>query len=100
METFWDPDDPTATLAGSPTEAFRKAHEAIEPLRQLAPDSGAYQNEADPFEPDPIQAFWGQDNYDRLLSIKSQVDPDNLMTCYKCVGWNPSDERYKCYPDI
>lgn len=58
--SFWDPIDPTASEAGSPSDAFRNAHTAIETLRKLAPESGAYQNETDPFEPDPVQAFWGQ----------------------------------------
>jgi hypothetical protein len=29
--------------------------------------------------------IWG-DNYDRLLEIKKQVDPNNMLTCHHCVG--------------
>ena len=100
LEAIWDPSDPTASGAGSPTAAFEKAHTAVDPLRSLTPNSGAYQNEADPFEPNAPQSFWGLENYARLLDIKKAVDPENLLTFYNCVGWDPSDARYSCYPDI
>ena len=54
-------------------------------LRKLAPDTGAYVNEADPHEPDFQHAFWG-DNYKRLLKIKRNVDPDDVLWCHPCVG--------------
>ncbi|KAI9682595.1 MAG: hypothetical protein M1822_006893 [Bathelium mastoideum] len=73
---------------------------ATQILRRLAPDSGAYQNEADVFEPDPVATFWGADNYERLRQIKTAVDPGNILTCWDCVGWDKSDERYACYPDL
>lgn len=82
------------------TAAFRNGHDSITPLRQLLPNSGAYQNEADPFEPDPIESFWGADNYARLLDIKRRIDPQNVLTCYNCVGWDAADPRYGCYPKI
>lgn len=78
--------------------AFARAHSAMQPLRQLSPGSGAYLNECDTFEPDYTMSFWGRDNYNRLLSIKKQVDPDNILTGHQAVGWNPADSRYKCYP--
>jgi FAD/FMN-containing dehydrogenase len=80
--------------------AFHTAHNATEILRKLVPDSGAYQNETDVFETDPVATFWGEENYERLLSIKKEIDPDNILTCLDCIGWNPSDERYSCYPSI
>jgi hypothetical protein len=69
-------------------------------LRKLTPDSGAYQNEADVFEPDPINSYWGRANYNKLKAIKKQVDPTNILTCWGCIGWNPNDPRYSCYPSI
>lgn len=69
-------------------------------LRDLAPDSGAYQNEGNVFEPDPVATFWGHENYDRLKTIKAEIDPQNVMTCWGCIGWNLSDKRYSCYLDI
>jgi len=54
-------------------------------LRTLDPTSGAYVNEADPWEPNWQQAFWGT-NYPRLLSIKKKVDPEDVFWCSPCVG--------------
>lgn len=69
----------------------------MDPIRAITPDGGAYQNEADVYEPDAIGSFWGAQNYARLLDIKTQLDPDNLLSCWNCVGWNPGDERNECY---
>ena len=57
----------------------------VEALRVLAPGSGAYVNEADPYEPNFQQVFWG-DNYPRLLDIKRLVDPGDVFWCTPCVG--------------
>lgn len=100
MPALWDPNDPTASDAGSINQAFTNAHKAIQPLRDITPNSGAYMNEADVFEPNPQQAFWGQANYARLAGIKTKVDPGNILTCWNCVGWDPSDARYACYPAL
>ncbi|KAK1138616.1 hypothetical protein N8T08_002146 [Aspergillus melleus] len=54
-------------------------------LRQLAPDSGAYINEANSYEPNWQWSFWGP-NYPRLLAIKQKYDPNNLLWCRTCVG--------------
>ncbi|KAL4863949.1 hypothetical protein BDV12DRAFT_201592 [Aspergillus spectabilis] len=78
----------------------QNAHEAMDPLRAFTPDSGVYINEADPWEPDYVNSFWGEENYERLLRIKSEVDPDNLLTVHRGVGWEESDGRYSCYPDV
>ncbi|KAL7919039.1 hypothetical protein ACQKWADRAFT_330092 [Trichoderma austrokoningii] len=62
----------------------------VEAFRKLAPDSGAYLNEAYWNEPDFQRAFWGS-NYERLRDIKKTVDPDNVFWCHVCVG----NEGYK-----
>ncbi|OLN87343.1 putative FAD-linked oxidoreductase-like protein 18 [Colletotrichum chlorophyti] len=54
-------------------------------LRSLAPDSGAYINEADTREPNWQKTFWGP-NYDRLREIKKKYDPESLQWCHRCVG--------------
>jgi hypothetical protein len=84
----------TTTIA----KAFALANGAADILRVITPNSGAYQNEADVFEPDPIDSFWGQANYNKLKTIKKKIDPKNLLTCWGCIGWNPNDPRYSCYP--
>ncbi|EXJ63321.1 uncharacterized protein A1O5_11642 [Cladophialophora psammophila CBS 110553] len=54
-------------------------------LRQLAPDMGAYVNEADPTEPNWQKTFWGS-NYPRLRQLKRQWDPKSVFWCVPCVG--------------
>lgn len=72
----------------------------MNPLREFTPGAGAYQNEADTFEPDYVESFWGRENWNRLMRIKKEVDPDNLLTVHQGVGWDPKDSRYRCYPDV
>ncbi|KAK1249091.1 hypothetical protein MKX07_002607 [Trichoderma sp. CBMAI-0711] len=93
----WDPADPVATSPEALSRTFSTISTQIDPLRAITPDGGAYQNEANVYEPDPIGSFWGAQNYARLLKIKKQLDPDNLLSCWNCVGWNPEDERHGCY---
>jgi hypothetical protein len=66
-------------------EGILALNASVAALREMAPDSGAYVNEADPYEPDFQHAFWG-DNYERLLEIKRKVDPDDVFWCHPCVG--------------
>ena len=70
-------------------EAGRRAAEptntAIRIIRDATPGAGTYSNEADYFEPDWQQAFWGT-NYGRLLEIKRKVDPHNLFRVHHGVG--------------
>jgi FAD/FMN-containing dehydrogenase len=54
-------------------------------LTALAPDTGAYVNEADPYQPNYHEAFWGE-NYPRLLKIKREMDPEDVFWCRVCVG--------------
>jgi hypothetical protein len=58
---------------------------AMNKIRSITPDAGAYVNEADYFEPDWQKTFWGE-NYARLLDIKHKYDPDGLFFCHHCVG--------------
>ncbi|KAG8872832.1 hypothetical protein FRC20_008979 [Serendipita sp. 405] len=52
----------------------------------LVPGFGAYTNEADINEPKWSETFWGS-NYPRLVSIKRNIDPLGIFTCYHCVGY-------------
>ncbi|KAL4922897.1 hypothetical protein BDW62DRAFT_196904 [Aspergillus aurantiobrunneus] len=81
-------------------DIFQAAHDTMEPLRRFAPDGGAYLNEADAFETDPVGAFWGEENYARLLRIKEEIDPTNLLSVHQGVGWDSEDKRFDCYPDV
>ena len=58
---------------------------AMKALRAAAPDTGAYVNECDYFQPDWQRAFWGP-HYERLLRIKRRYDPTSLFTVHHGVG--------------
>ncbi|KAJ6495201.1 FAD-binding domain-containing protein [Mycena sanguinolenta] len=93
-EVSWD-----ATEAEK-QKVFSLVNSLTQPLRDVAPDSGAYMNEAFIYEPDFETAFWG-DNYPRLLALKHKYDPNGLLDCWHCVGWQGAqDERYSCYPEF
>ncbi|UKZ79483.1 hypothetical protein TrVFT333_007238 [Trichoderma virens FT-333] len=98
--TNWDPADPVATSPEALATMFQEISEAMDPMRAITPGAGAYQNEADVYEPDAIGSFWGEKNYARLLAIKKQLDPDNLMSCWNCIGWDVNDERHECYLNV
>ncbi|KAL1801246.1 hypothetical protein ACET3X_001588 [Alternaria dauci] len=51
-----------------------------EALRRLSPNTGAYFNEGDAYEPEWEDAFWGG-NYERLRMIKRKFDPRNVLWC-------------------
>jgi len=77
---------------------FQQTTDSMNPLRELTPGSGAYQNEADCFEPDYANWFWGAENYERLMGTKQELDAKNVLAGHQTVGWNENDERYSCYP--
>ena len=70
-------------------------------LRKLDPNTGAYFNECDAFEPDWKTAFFGT-NYPRLLNIKRRYDPNCVLWCRNCVGsdeWTKNKEGRLCRRD-
>ncbi|KAF8912198.1 hypothetical protein CPB84DRAFT_762123 [Gymnopilus junonius] len=88
---YWD-----GTLADREL-AYSQSTKAVNFLRDITPDSGAYINESDIHEPDFEVAFWGG-HYPRLLEIKKKYDPDHLLDCWHCVGWKGArDPQYRCY---
>lgn len=54
-------------------------------LHDLAPNSGAYINEGDAFDPNWKINFFGT-NYDRLLQVKRKYDPSNVLWVKAGVG--------------
>ena len=68
-------------------------------LEDLTPGSGTHFNEADPWTEDWRQAFWGE-NYDSLLGIKHKYDPDRLLNCWRCVGFEEDDAGFECYQGL
>lgn len=70
-------------------------------IAELTPGGGAYMNEATPWTED-WQAEWWGDNYPRLLTIKNKYDPEGLLSCWKCVGFEEetASEKFPCYTGI
>ena len=93
--------DPYYATIESINNAFQAVNKAMQPLRELTTGGGAYLNEADTFEPDPVSTFWGAENYGKLLAIKKDIDPHNIMQVHQGVGWDPDapDGRWACYPE-
>ncbi|KIJ34200.1 hypothetical protein M422DRAFT_182349 [Sphaerobolus stellatus SS14] len=75
----------TATAAEIKATQNRVTNIIDQPLRDLAPDSGTYLNEADPNEPNWQQSFYGA-NYRQLLSIKDKWDPEGMLFGRTAVG--------------
>ncbi|HXZ21087.1 MAG TPA: FAD-binding oxidoreductase [Candidatus Acidoferrales bacterium] len=76
-------------------QAARKSrndvHLAMNELRAVAPNGGAYVSESDFFESDWQHSYWGA-NYQRLASIKKKYDPAGLFFVHNGVGsedWSP-----------
>jgi len=83
-------------LVGSPwdwTSTFAKNYERqdvlldtiLPAMAELAPISGVYMNEGNPFEPNWKHEFYGS-NYDKLKAIKKRYDPQDLFYARAGVG--------------
>ncbi|CAI6099875.1 unnamed protein product [Clonostachys chloroleuca] len=70
----------------------------------MGADGGSYMNVADPYTPDWKESFYGLDNYEKLLKIKNKYDPQRLLKCWKCVGFDEEKEsdleRFTCNKKI
>lgn len=89
--SFWAWDD---TLAER--KALVSAMETLgAPVQELA-GGAAYVNEGNPFTSDWQDAFWG-DNYPQLLAIKHKYDPEGVLNCFKCVGWEEQLANSSCW---
>ncbi|KAJ7089096.1 hypothetical protein C8R44DRAFT_648958 [Mycena epipterygia] len=76
-------------------DGYQSASRAMDNLRRITPDA-AYLNEADVHEPNYQVSFWGT-HYQELLRVKQKYDPNHLLDCWQCVGWNPQSPRFSCY---
>ncbi|KAJ7472781.1 hypothetical protein FB451DRAFT_1134378 [Mycena latifolia] len=68
---------------------------SIDHLRKITP-TASYSNEGAVHEPDHEVAFWGS-NHARLLELKRKYDPEHILDCWQCVGWEPTSARFSCY---
>ncbi|KZP23499.1 FAD-binding domain-containing protein [Athelia psychrophila] len=91
----------TTTPLASQKSVVKAVHNAADVLRIYAPDGAAYPNEADIYEPNHVQTFWGAANAARLAVIKKEVDPLNFFQVWQGIGWDGAeDEKYKCYAEL
>jgi FAD/FMN-containing dehydrogenase len=66
-------------------DAADRVHRAMNELRSVAPDGGAYVSESNYFEGDFQRAYWGS-NHARLAGVKKRYDPDGLFFVHNGVG--------------
>lgn len=64
---------------------MRKINKAMQLFVSATPGAGTYANEADYFQKDWEQDFYGS-YYAKLLLIKHKYDPSNIFRCHHCVG--------------
>ncbi|KAF1732778.1 putative FAD-linked oxidoreductase [Beauveria bassiana] len=88
----WAPD---ATLAEQKAVQNKLTNVEVPILKALEKDMGAYLNEADAFEADFQESFWG-DNYKRLYRIKQHTDPRGLFIVRRGVGSEDWDAEGLC----
>jgi len=74
--------EPDVALARRQAQATGRA---MDELRKLVPQAGAYLAESNFFEPDWQRSFWGK-NYERLLAVKRRYDPEGLFFVHHGVG--------------
>jgi FAD/FMN-containing dehydrogenase len=66
-------------------EARKQVHRAMNELRAVAPNGGAYVSESNFFEEDWQHSYWGS-NYARLAAVKKKYDPTGLFFVHNGVG--------------
>jgi len=74
------------------SEVAKEGQRRIQPLRDITPNSGAYLNEADYYEPNWPKSLFG-DNYERLKSIKEEYDPNGLFRVWNGIGGTRSEDN-------
>ncbi|TFK49873.1 FAD-binding domain-containing protein [Heliocybe sulcata] len=78
---------------------YQSAYDQIQPLRELAPPGlggGQYLNEPDMLEQNWQAAYWGEGHYARLLAIKREVDPRDLLLVRRGVNSEEWDDEVLC----
>ncbi|KAK2766506.1 hypothetical protein FQN53_006723 [Emmonsiellopsis sp. PD_33] len=88
----WNANEEMVAMQRKMTEDY------VPKLAALAPDAGAYLNEADFRQPDFQKAFYGS-NYGKLLGIKAKYDPHSIFYGRTAVGseaWVQEDDGRLC----
>ena len=95
----------SVTMAWNATREERRAGVAqmakvMQRLEAMTPGGGAYMNEASPWTEDWRESWWGKENYEKLLEVKQKYDPDGLLTCWKCVGFEEGNGDFPCWEGL
>jgi FAD/FMN-containing dehydrogenase len=85
------------TVSTDPNGIEKALHEQIQPFRALAPPpyGGMYLNEPDILEKEWQLAQWGE-QYPRLLAIKKDIDPKDLLIVRLGVNSEGWDQEIIC----
>ncbi len=86
----WAPGSSNATIQAVYDDITYNKTQA---MKDLAPSTGCYMNEADRFDPDYLLDFYGEHRR-RLSEIKWRRDPRNVFYCPTCIG----SERFTVQP--
>ena len=78
----WAPGSSNATIQGVYNDITTVKTQA---LKDLSPNTGCYMNEADRFDSEYLQDFYGA-HAQRLQKIKRRYDPSGVFYCPTCVG--------------
>ncbi|RHZ73301.1 hypothetical protein CDV55_103270 [Aspergillus turcosus] len=95
LTTPWDWYAPTSAMVALQN---KMTDDYIPRLEALAPNSGAYLNEADFRQPNFETAFYGA-NYQRLRAIKAKYDPNSMFYGITAVGsneWTVTSDGHLC----
>ena len=68
-----DKEDPSVWKSASLCSSWK-----IRKLREITPNSGAYLNEGNYYEPNWPKSYFG-DNYEELVEIKKKYDPESMF---------------------
>ena len=91
----WAPGTSNATIAAIHNDITNVKTQA---MKNLAPDTGCYMNEADRFDKDYLADFYGEFG-GRLGAIKRWYDPEDVFYCPTCIGseyWAEDAEGVLC----
>ncbi|KIJ61684.1 hypothetical protein HYDPIDRAFT_115467 [Hydnomerulius pinastri MD-312] len=86
---------PEGAAADDIDSAIDLIKQGLKSVHKLAPDSGAYFNEASLYEEDPQGTFFGA-HYEQLAAIKAKYDPGSSFLVQGGVGSEYWDKDLRC----
>ena len=92
----WAPGSSNATIQAVYDDITYNKTQA---MKDLAPDTGCYMNEAGRFDPEYTLDFYGK-HFRRLSEIKWRYDPHSVFYCPTCVGsemWTVRSDGQLCW---